>query len=251
MRWSILGSLGFMALTLSVTAPVRATEPSQSLLDQRDRVAAATVTLTQLSCAGVVAGAKDQVVTAAHCVPEEATEVRVKVSDGRVLGATVVHLDRDRDLALLRLPSNLPVEPLEISDALPAPGDKVLFVGRVDRASRPQVAHVARLGRCPSLPNLDEALFTSVRARPGDSGAPLVDDSLRIVGLIHGGARCHIATPTASLAKLALPDTAPPLAPAAPPLVPQSGKIGPFFWERIQDGFRVRFDFSFSWKSSD
>jgi len=49
------------------------------------------------------------------------------------------------------------------------------------------------------LPN---ALFTTVHGVPGDSGAPLVDTAARIVGLVHGGAQCQIATPADTLARL-------------------------------------------------
>jgi hypothetical protein len=37
---------------------------------------------------------------------------------------------------------------------------------------------------------------------PGDSGSPLVDGGARIVGLVHGGADCHIATPANTLATM-------------------------------------------------
>ena len=37
---------------------------------------------------------------------------------------------------------------------------------------------------------------------PGDSEAPLVDVLGRVVGLVHGGVRCHIATPGDTLGKL-------------------------------------------------
>jgi S1-C subfamily serine protease len=45
-----------------------------------------------------------------------------------------------------------------------------------------------------------QALFTTLHGRKGDSGAPVVDLQLRVVGLVHGGARCSIAAPTAEFA---------------------------------------------------
>jgi S1-C subfamily serine protease len=65
-----------------------------------------------------------------------------------------------------------------------------------------QTARLDRIGQCPSLPALQNALFTSIRGRPGDSGAPLVNAAGEIVGLVHGGAACQIATPADTLATL-------------------------------------------------
>ncbi len=59
-----------------------------------------------------------------------------------------------------------------------------------------------RTGRCPSLPALGGALFTTIDGIPGDSGAAIVDGAIRVVGLVHGGAQCHIATPSDTLRRL-------------------------------------------------
>jgi S1-C subfamily serine protease len=56
-----------------------------------------------------------------------------------------------------------------------------------------------RLGRCPSLPGVPQALFTSLHGEKGDSGAPVVDHKLQVVGLVHGGAACSVAAPTAEI----------------------------------------------------
>src|SRR5690606_3581137 len=141
---------------------------------EKRRVRAVTVTLPERSCAGSIVGSPTQVLTAAHCIPESAELVQVRFGNRR-LEAMVALIDRTRDTALLALDEALPVEPLELESELPEPGERILFVGRVDRPSRTQVAHILRLGSCPSLPGVSDALFTSVRARPGDSGAPLLD----------------------------------------------------------------------------
>jgi hypothetical protein len=102
------------------------------------------------------------------------------------------------------------VTPLALSTAVPARGDLVLFVGRSDRGGDAQVASVSKIGRCPSLPAVPNAVFTSIEARPGDSGAPLLDAQVRVIGLVHGGARCHIAAPVASLARQLEEEEGPP-----------------------------------------
>ena len=252
--------LAIPVLTAALVAPfsVVHAQPDRgevALLAQRARVAAATVTLPERSCAGVVAGEAEHVVTAAHCVPLGAWSADVVLRDGRRLEASIIHLDRDTDLAVLLLDEQLTVKPLQIASESPEVGDRVLFVGRADRKSRPQVARIERLGVCPSLPSVPEALFTTVKARPGDSGAPLVDESLRVVGLIHGGARCHIAAPTSELAVRLNPLPAAPApsanpkatAPQTKPPAVERKALGPFVYERTSNGFR--FQFSFSWQS--
>ena len=170
------------------------------LLKHRDYVAQATLLIIPTSCTGFVAGRPDQIVTAAHCIPVGVRRVEVSAHGKRYV-ARLDRLDRDTDLALLRLDHPLAVLPLSLSPKLPKPGEHVLFVGRSDRTRNVQIATVKKLARCPSLPKVPKALFTSLNAQPGDSGAPLVDARLRVVGLVHGGARCHIAAPVAPLAE--------------------------------------------------
>lgn len=170
------------------------------LLKHQDYVAQATVLVAPTSCAGFVAGKPDQVVTAAHCIAVGAKRVKIR-TDGKRYSADVDRLDRDTDLALLRLDHPLAVLPLVLSAELPKPGEHVLFVGRPDRSENARIATVQKLDRCPSLPKVPKALFTDLVAKPGDSGAPLVDGRLHVVGLVHGGARCHIAAPVAPLAR--------------------------------------------------
>jgi S1-C subfamily serine protease len=200
---SVAAAAGPSRPAVRVDAPQPARDPSaeRRLVDYRAEVARATLLFADKSCAGFVAGARNLVVTAAHCIPYPKRRISIEVRPGKVVVARLDRIDRDTDLALLRLDEPLPVVPLELSLELPAAGDRLLFVGRSDRGSRAQLATVKKLDRCPSLPNVLNALFTSVEARPGDSGAPLVDTSLRVVGLVHGGARCHIAAPVATLAR--------------------------------------------------
>jgi S1-C subfamily serine protease len=161
---------------------------------------AATVTLGDGHCAGVVVGAGRHVLTAAHCVGDNTLNERANFEDGRQLEGQYVLVDRGRDMALLELEAKAPVAPLEIAPALPIPGAMLVFTGRHDRPGGPQRVMLERWGRCPSLPDVPNALFTTMHGEPGDSGAPLVDEQLRVVGLVHGGARCSIAAPTAEVA---------------------------------------------------
>src|SRR5207245_9920059 len=86
------------------------------------------------------------------------------------------------------------VEPLAIVRRRQIPGTVLYFEGNPERP-RFQSARLDRVGRCPSLPDLPNALFTSIDGRPGDSGAPLVAGAAATVGLVQGGARRHLANP--------------------------------------------------------
>lgn len=279
MKLANLSSVSAGALTLAAMAvsgraladgPLM-TRAESRLFARRDQVAQATVTVPAKGCAGVVAGDRSHVVTAAHCVPFGVEELEVRFRNGRSTEGSIVHLDRDSDLAVIALPDPAQAEPLTIAKKLPAAGDPVLFVGRIDRKSRAQIARVERLGRCPSLPSVDDALFTSIQAKPGDSGSPIVDGDLRVVGLIHGGAQCHIATPTAPLADRLGPGGIGFPAPANP-LVADSGhdadldrfdvpdkdepvekryKAGPFVFEKTPHGFRFHWSFHFGFGDKD
>ncbi len=207
--------------------------------------------------------------TAAHCVPRAAQSVTVRLADRRAVPGSVLHLDRTRDVALLELAQTSGATPLELAADVPSAGASVLFVGRIDRPSRVQTAEVRRIGRCPSLPGIEDAVFTNIEAKPGDSGSPVVDESLRVVGVIHGGSACHIVAPTASLAPAiaAAGSGLPAAAVAAPSDADSAGasaagegdaepalrryQVGPFVFERIQNGFRFKFDFDFRLGSSE
>jgi len=91
------------------------------------------------------------------------------------------------------------MRPVPIADELPATGETLYFAGRPERRTPPQAIEVTKIAPCPSLPGVDKAIFTTLEARPGDSGSPLVDESGALVGMVHGGASCQISTPTAGL----------------------------------------------------
>jgi hypothetical protein len=95
----------------------------------------------------------------------------------------------------------VPVTPLGVVRRTPIVGTVLYFHGNPERP-RWQAARLDRIAPCPSLPDLSRALHTSIDGTPGDSGAPLVDLLGEVVGLVHGGAKCRIATPGDRLARL-------------------------------------------------
>ena len=165
----------------------------------RELVAAATVRLAS-GCSGAVAEAPQLIVTALHCVDGRAT-VGVRFGSGDERTARVAATAAASDQAVLLLDAPASVAPLHIARRRQIPGTVLYYFGHPDRVAF-QTARLDRIGQCPSLPALPNALFTSIRGKPGDSGAPLVNAAGEIVGLVHGGAACQIATPADTLVGL-------------------------------------------------
>jgi S1-C subfamily serine protease len=151
-------------------------------------------------CSGVLVDGPDLVLTAEHCVTGSATHA-LRFSDGSERTGWVAGVDHAADQALLLLEEPVALKPLMLVRQLPIAGTVLYFAGNPSHP-RFQEAKLERTGRCPSLPALPDALFTTIDGIPGDSGAPIVDSGTRVVGLVHGGAQCHIATPSDTLRRL-------------------------------------------------
>ena len=168
--------------------------------DARTIIREATVTLDPPTCAGVIVGDARHAITAAHCAGDAGEPIDISLFDNTRMHGTFELVDRARDIALIRLDRLSPVHPLQLSPNLPEAGARILFTSRMDHPGEPQWAEIESLAPCPSLPFVPAALHTSLRGRPGDSGGPVVDLEMHVIGLVHGGARCSIAAPTAGFA---------------------------------------------------
>lgn len=239
--WPALAAL----LAFSAAAPAVAQSKAPSLLRHKAKVVAATVTLTERGCAGALVRSSREILTAAHCIPKDASLVEVRLPDGTEQSVRVAHRDEETDLALLELDVPASATPLPLADEIPKKGSSLLFVGRTDRKSRTQTVRVDRVDRCPWLPALPNVLFSSLQARPGDSGAPLVDAQGRVAAIVHGGARCEILVPTAAIASVSLEPATPRPTPAEPE---REAKSDGWLFERTERGFRFRW--SFRWRSN-
>jgi S1-C subfamily serine protease len=189
-----------VALALALVAVPLAAADDAGARAARHLLRAATVDLPS-GCSGALAETAQTVVTAYHCVDDAERSVRVQLSTGETRTGWIAATDEAADQAVLFLEQPAGVIPLAVARRRQVPGTILYFAGRPS-APRFQEARLERLGRCPSLPALPNALFTSIDGRPGDSGAPVVDAAGRIVGLVHGGAHCHIATPADTLLRL-------------------------------------------------
>jgi serine protease Do len=137
---------------------------------------------------GFIIDSDGYILTNAHVVGE-AADLHVQLADDRNLPATVVGLDHDTDVALLRIeaPNLVPV-PLGDSDAL-AVGDWVVAIGNPFGLSHTVTAGiVSARGRTNAEVALDpfglyDFIQTDAAINQGNSGGPLLDMRGEVVGI--------------------------------------------------------------------
>jgi len=181
----------FAALTLLVAAPAHAFDPAildsvVSVLPNWPEGSGPGRTdpqrLEEPEGTGVAVLAGGYVATNAH-VLGRATEVRVRLADGRHLPAAIVGRDVATDLALLRIEKDLPIPPFG-----PAPplGDRVCVVGNAFGLGLSVTCGVvsARQRAGTGFNPIEDFIQTDASVNPGASGGALVDSENRLVGVV-------------------------------------------------------------------
>jgi serine protease Do len=132
---------------------------------------------------GFIINASGYVVTNAHVV-DEATEIKVKLSDGREFPAQAVGRDTKTDVALLKIPaSGLPVIPLGSSRELEV-GEPVMAIGNpFGLAQTVTTGIVSATGRVIGAGPYDDFIQTDASVNPGNSGGPLIDTRGEAIGI--------------------------------------------------------------------
>lgn len=133
---------------------------------------------------GVIVSHDGDILTNNHVV-DGATEIKVKLFDGRELDAEVVGTDENTDLALLRLKdsSDLPVARLGDSDELEV-GDWVMAIGNpFGLEATVTVGVLSGKGRVIGAGPYDNYLQTDTSINPGNSGGPLFNLEGEVVGI--------------------------------------------------------------------
>ncbi len=133
--------------------------------------------------AGFFIGADGTVATAAHVVAD-ADRIVVKLSDHRVFEAEVIGADTESDVALIRIPVELPVAPAMGRSASLQSGDWVVAIGDPYGLNRSVAAGIVGGGARHFAEDTD-ALFiqSDLALNPGNSGGPLLNASGSIVGM--------------------------------------------------------------------
>ncbi len=132
---------------------------------------------------GFVLNANGFIVTNNHVV-ENATDIQVKLDDGRELPAKVVGRDSKTDLALLKVDATgLPVIPLGDSTALQV-GEPVMAIGNPFGLEQTVTTGiVSATGRVIGSGPYDNFIQTDASINPGNSGGPLINARGEVVGI--------------------------------------------------------------------
>ncbi len=133
---------------------------------------------------GVIYDALGHVVTNFHVI-ERAAQINVQLRDGREASATLVGIDRDTDLAVLKIQlGNLPVMPIGRSDRLRV-GEPVLAIGNplgLQHTVTQGIISATGRGRL-GVATFENFIQTDAAINFGNSGGALIDGSGKLVGL--------------------------------------------------------------------
>ena len=123
------------------------------------------------------------IVTNNHVV-EGATDIRVKMADGRDMAGKIVGRDPKTDLALLKVEATgLPVIPLGDSTQLQV-GEPVMAIGNPFGLERTVTTGiVSATGRVIGQGPYDDFIQTDASINPGNSGGPLINTRGQAVGI--------------------------------------------------------------------
>ena len=132
---------------------------------------------------GFIINQNGYIVTNNHVV-DGATQVQVKLSDGRELPAKVVGRDSKTDIALLKVEANgLTVIPLGDSSASQV-GEPVMAIGNpygLDQTVTTGI--VSATGRAIGSGPYDDFIQTDASINPGNSGGPLINARGQAIGI--------------------------------------------------------------------
>jgi putative serine protease PepD len=185
--------------TVATTSTGSALSPHDVYAKAKDSVAYITAQITQSSGgpfgqtqtgtatgSGFVVSSDGYVVTNDHVV-EGASDVKVKIGDGKTLNAKVVGTDASTDLALLKVDAS-GLTPLVLGDSDNVQvGDPAYAIGNpygLDRTlTTGVISALQRQISSPSGYSIDNDLHTDAAINPGNSGGPLFNTAGQVVGV--------------------------------------------------------------------
>ncbi|HSV26313.1 MAG TPA: trypsin-like peptidase domain-containing protein, partial [Sedimentisphaerales bacterium] len=188
--YAAAASNGAREVTLSFREAVRRAKPAVVYIEARTRARRGfRMGYEQASGSGVIIdAAKGYVVTAAHVI-EDATEVVVRLEDGRQFIAKNIWGDRESDVGVVQIEAdNLPQAAFGNSDALEV-GDWVLAIGSpFGRAleNSVSVGIVSAKGRRTGIlgaMGIEDFIQTDAVINRGNSGGPLVNIDGEVIGI--------------------------------------------------------------------
>ena len=164
----------------SMQSPFGNDDPFQQFFKQFGQPSRRTV---RSMGSGFVINSAGYIVTNNHVV-DGASEIQVKIDDGRELPGKVVGRDPRTDLALLKVEATgLPVIPLGDSSELQV-GEPVMAIGNPFGLERTVTTGiVSATGRVIGQGPYDDFIQTDASINPGNSGGPLINARGQAVGI--------------------------------------------------------------------
>ena len=133
---------------------------------------------------GVIFNQNGYILTNAHVI-NKATAIQITLADGRQAQASIVGIDAETDLAVLKINlKNLPTAPIGDSDHLQV-GDVVLAIGNPYNFGQTVTQGiVSAIGRQRlGISAIEDFIQTDADINPGNSGGALVGSDGRLVGI--------------------------------------------------------------------
>ncbi|WP_289033381.1 trypsin-like peptidase domain-containing protein [uncultured Roseibium sp.] len=131
---------------------------------------------------GVVVGKDGLVATAFHVI-EPAERIDVRLADGRILPAELIGQDEASDIALLKVPEDLPLLETAPHPSLASRAcviSNAYGLGLSVTCGVVSARHVSNAGFNP----VEDFIQTDAAANPGSSGGALVDREGRLIGMV-------------------------------------------------------------------
>ena len=172
--------------TNSISVTVVRLDKPRSLPDDMDKVMQGVVVIRagEVTGNGVIVSTDGYVLTAAHVVSGTA-EVAVRLKSGLQLNASVVRVDREQDIALIKLPGT-GHQAVELNLGKPDEVGSELFA--IGAPLGEELAFTVTKGVISGYRERegDKAKFiqTDASLNPGNSGGPLLNKSGRVIGIV-------------------------------------------------------------------
>jgi S1-C subfamily serine protease len=144
------------------------------------------------AASGTVVDKAGLIVTASHIAIDPKYRARVRMMDGSVIEGTVVDVDRDRELALIKVPPNRGLVPARFADSSSLEkGDHAIAIGSPDNTDGVVSLGVVEDPRYskPIAYNgytIVDPVILSMKVDFGNSGGPVVNEHGELIGMIAG-----------------------------------------------------------------